>query len=91
MDRVYLDYAATTPVDKRVLEVMAPFNDIVFGNPSSLHSFGSFAKDHLAKSREAIAGFIGANPREVCFTSGGTESNNFALKGVAFARKNSRK
>jgi len=88
MDRVYLDYAATTPVDNRVIEVMNLYNNVSFGNPSSLHSFGTDAKDVLTKSREVIAKYIGARPEEVYFTSGGTESNNFAIKGIAFAKKN---
>jgi len=88
MERVYLDYAATTPIDKRVSEIISQYNNDIFGNPSSFHSYGTEAKDVLKKSRAIIANYIGAKPEEVCFTSGGTESNNFAIKGIAFSRKN---
>src|SRR3989339_1044773 len=88
MERVYLDYAATTPVDDRVSEIISQYNNDIFGNPSSLHSFGTEAKDVVTNSRAIIANYIGAKPEEVCFTSGGTESNNFAIKGIAYSRKN---
>ncbi len=84
---MYFDYAATTPVDKRVIKAMLPFFDEKFGNPSSLHSFGSKPKEALEKSRSIIARAIKANPEEIIFTSSATESNNTALKGVAFAKK----
>jgi len=86
--RVYLDYAATTPVDDRVVEAMLPCYSSTYGNPSSLHSFGTNAKDLLTDSRESIAKYIGASADELIFTSGGTESNNFAIKGVAFSNIN---
>lgn len=85
--KIYLDYAATTPVDKRVVKAMLPYFSNKFGNTMSLHSFGQEAKLALEKSREAVADLIGANPEEIIFTSSATESNNLALKGIAFANK----
>jgi len=85
--RVYLDNAATTPVDPEVLEAMKPYFTTDFGNASSLHEWGRRAREVIEKAREIIAGRIGVTPREVIFTSGGTESNNFALKGIAFANR----
>jgi cysteine desulfurase len=86
MKRVYLDYAATTPADARVAEAMRPYFTEKFGNPSSLHFFGQEAKAAVEKAREKVALLIGARPEEIVFTSGGTEANNFALEGVAFAK-----
>jgi len=85
--RIYLDYAATAPVDPRVAKAMAPFLTEKFGNTMSLHSFGQEAKIALEESREVIANFIGAKTNEIIFTSSATESNNLALKGIAFANK----
>ena len=85
MKRVYLDYAATTPTDPEVIKAMQPFLFDKFGNPSSIHSFGQEAKKALEDSREAVALFLGADASEIVFTSGGTESNNFAIFGAAFA------
>lgn len=85
--RIYLDNAATTCIDPRVLETMMPYFSTIFGNASSLHYFGTNAKEILDNSRAGIASSIGANPEEIIFTSGGTEANNFALKGVAFANR----
>jgi len=82
--RIYLDYAATTPVDPKVLEKMFPYFSEKFGNTMSLHSFGREAKDSLEESRKVIAGLMGAEPEEVIFTGSATESNNLALKGIAF-------
>ena len=84
---MYFDYAATTPVDKRVIKSMIPFLNQKFGNPSSMHSFSADTKKALEKSRSIIAKVIKANPKEIVFTSSATESNNMALKGVAFAKK----
>lgn len=83
MKKIYLDYAATTPVDPRVAKSMAPFASEHFGNTMSLHSFGQEAKLALEQSRKTIADFINAKPNEIIFTSSATESNNLALKGVA--------
>lgn len=82
MDRIYLDYAATTPVDPRVLEAMEPFFTRYFGNASSVHAAGREAKNALESARTTIAQAIGAQPAEVVFTSGGTESDNAAIAGV---------
>jgi cysteine desulfurase len=86
--RIYMDYAATTPVDPEVVKAMSPYFSDVFGNPSSIHSCGQEARKAVESAREVLADFIGARPEEVVFTSGGTESDNFALKGVAYANEN---
>ena len=86
--RVYLDNAATTCPDDRLLDVMLPYFNREFGNSSSLHSYGVEAKNILDLSREQLSSFLGAAPGELIFTSGGTESNNFAIKGIAFANRN---
>jgi len=85
--RIYLDNAATTQVDERVVLSMLPYHSEEYGNASSLHSFGIHAKEILDRSRRKLASFIGAEPEEIVFTSGGTESNNLALKGIAFANR----
>lgn len=85
MRKVYLDYAATTPCDPEVLAAMEPYFFKKFGNASSLHGYGQEAKKALEESREIVADFIGAHPQEIVFTSGGTESDNFALLGAAEA------
>ncbi len=87
MKQIYMDYAATTPVRKEVLDEMLPFFSENFGNPSSLHTFGQKAKNAVEAAREKVALSIGATPDEIVFTSGGTESDNFAVKGVAFAKQ----
>jgi len=86
--KIYLDYAATTPVDPRVLKAMLPYFKEKFGNTMSLHNFGQEAKQILEESRKTIADLIGAKPNEIIFTGCATESNNLALKGLAFANKN---
>jgi len=85
MKRIYLDHGATTPVDKEVVKAMLPYLTEKFGNASSIHSFGQEAKDALESSRERIAKKLGAKPNEIIFTSGGSESDNLAIKGVAHA------
>lgn len=86
-ERIYLDYAATTPVDGRVLRAMLPYFGEVFGNPSSVHLEGQRAEAALEEARERVASALGAKPREIIFTSGGTESDNLALRGIALARR----
>ncbi|EFK96042.1 aminotransferase, class V [sediment metagenome] len=84
MKNIYLDHAATTPVAKEVLEEMMPYFSEKYGNASSLHSFGQEAKKGLEAAREKVAKLINADPEEIVFTSGGTESDNLALNGVGF-------
>jgi len=83
-----MDNGATTMVDPRVVEAMLPYYSGVYGNPSSLHSCGQAAQESIENARARIASFIGAKPREIIFTSSGTEANNLAVKGVAFANRN---
>ncbi len=85
MRKIYLDYAATTPVDPLVIKAMEPYFFEKFGNPSSIHSYGQEAKKAVEEAREKLAEFLGAKPEEIIFTSGGTESNNSALLGVSSA------
>jgi cysteine desulfurase len=87
MERIYLDYAATTPVHPDVIEAMLPYLKEKWGNPSSVHSFGQEARAGVEIAREQLASLIGALPEEIVFTSGGTEADNLALKGVAFAQE----
>ena len=88
MKRIYLDYAATTPMHPEVEKAMHPYFSEKFGNASSIYSFGQEAKEAMDNARNRIATFLGANNEEIVFTSGGTESDNFALKGIAFANQN---
>ncbi|OXT06026.1 cysteine desulfurase NifS [Thermoanaerobacterium thermosaccharolyticum] len=88
MNRIYLDNAATTPMKPEVLNSMMPFFDNRFGNPSSLYSYGQEAKKAIEEARDRVAAAIGANADEIFFTSGGTESDNWALIGAAYALKN---
>ena len=83
---IYLDHAATTPVDPRVVEAMLPYFSEAYGNASSLHHKGREASDALEGARETVAEVLGCKPREVIFTSCGTESDNLALRGVAFSQ-----
>ncbi len=83
MKKIYFDHSATTPVDSRVVEAMIPYMTEKFGNASSIHSFGREAKVALEDARESIAAFCGAHVNEIYFTSGGTESDNIAIQGVA--------
>jgi len=87
MRKVYLDNAATTPLLPEVREVMVPFLDEDFGNPSCIHDWGDAARDALDTAREEVAGLIGGNPEEIIFTGSGTESNNFAIKGLSMAQQ----
>ena len=85
MERIYFDHAATTPVDPRVLEKMMPYFTQKFGNPNSQHFFGRETVSAVDDARDAIAACIGAKPSEIYFTSGGTEADNWALRGAAHA------
>ena len=85
--RIYLDNSASTRVDSLIVEEMLPYFTDYYGNASSLHSYGREAKEVMEKSRVKLASYIGAKPEEIIFTSGGTESNNLALKGIAFANR----
>jgi cysteine desulfurase len=84
---IYLDHAATTPLRREVLDAMLPFLTESFGNPSSAHAFGRAARAGLDDAHERVAARLRAEPREIVFTSGGTEANNLALKGAAWAGK----
>ena len=87
MRRIYLDHAATTPTRPEVVKAMLPYFSEAFGNPSSIHSYGREAKGAVEEARTKVAELIGARSEEIIFTSGGTEADNFALKGVAFANE----
>lgn len=85
MRRIYLDHAATTPTHPEVVKAMLPFFSDAFGNPSSIYSYGQEAKGAMEEARARVAELVGARSEEIVFTSGGTEADNFALKGVAYA------
>ena len=87
MKKVYLDNSATTPVLPEVRNAMLPFLTEAFGNPSCLHEWGDIPRDAMEKARGQVAELIGANPEEIIFTGSGTESNNFAIKGLAMAQQ----
>lgn len=89
MQPIYLDHTATTPVDERVLEAMLPYLGSSFGNPSSIHRFGREARNALEQARTTLAHAIGAEPGEIVFTSGGTESDNLAIRGIALGARRS--
>jgi len=84
---IYLDHSATTPVHPEVMEAMLPFFRESYGNPSSIHAAGRKAREALAEAREKVATLIGASPEEIIFTSGGTEADNLAVRGIAYARE----
>ena len=88
MERKYFDYSATTPVDKEVLNEMIPYFTNEFGNPSSIYSYGRESRKSIELARANIASLIGADSKEVFFTGGGSEADNWAIKGVAMALKN---
>jgi len=87
MKRIYLDYAATTPTHPEVVKAMLPYFTDAFGNPSSIHSYGQEAKGAIEEARAKVADLIAARDEELVFTSGGTEADNFALKGIAYANE----
>ena len=82
MKKIYLDHAATTPLDKKVLDKMMPYFSQKFGNPSSIHQFGQEALEAVNKARQQVADFLGCSSPEIVFTSGATESNNMTIKGI---------
>ncbi|MGQ9625976.1 MAG: cysteine desulfurase NifS [Anaerolineae bacterium] len=85
---IYMDHAATTPVDRRVVEVMLPYFTEKYGNASSIYALGREANKALEESRQNVAEILGCTPKEIIFTSCGSESDNLALRGVAFAQRN---
>jgi len=87
MNRTYLDYAATTPTHTEVVKAMLPYFSDAFGNPSTLYSYGQEAREAVEEARNKIASLINAQSEEIVFTSGGTEADNFAIKGVAYANE----
>ncbi len=87
MDKIYLDYAATTPVHPDVLKAMLPYFVEKFGNPSTLYDYGQEAKTAVEEARASVAALISAKPEEITFTSGGTEADNHALEGAAYANE----
>ncbi len=89
MRKVYLDNNSTTAIDPRVAEVIKPYLSHVFGNPSNMHSFGRECAKGLVNAREQVAQFLNTEPQEIYFTGSGTESDNWAVKGIAFARRES--
>lgn len=84
---IYLDYSATTPVDSRVVDAMSPFFNASFGNPSSVHRFGQIAEAAIDSSRESVARVLNCAPDEIIFTSCGSESDNLAIRGAAYAMR----
>jgi len=84
---IYLDYNATTPLDPEVIAAMQPYLTDRFGNPSSAHQYGSQAKNAIERARAQVAALLFCQPEEIVFTSGGTESNNAAIKGIAWSRR----
>jgi len=89
--RIYLDHAATTPVDVRVIEAMQPYWAEHFGNTSSIHSIGREAQQGLDQARQTVAEVLGSSPQEIVFTGCGTESDNLAIRGVAFAAREAKR
>lgn len=87
MKTIYLDHAATTATDPQVIDAMLPYFHENFGNPSSIYSLSRSTRNAIENAREILANAIGANPKEIVFTSGGSESDNFAIKGIAQALK----
>jgi cysteine desulfurase len=91
MRRIYLDHNATTPVDPQVVAAMLPYLTEIYGNASSIHSFGQQARAAVEQARESVARLIGARPAEIVFTSGGTEADNLAILGAVRASQDARK
>ncbi|MDO8474005.1 MAG: cysteine desulfurase family protein [bacterium] len=89
--RIYLDYASSTPIDRKVLAAMMPYFKNAFGNASSAHSFGQFARVAIEEARGIVSSFLNARPQEIVFTSGATEANNLAIQGLVRALAGSKK
>src|SRR5437660_4651562 len=87
MRRIYLDHSATTPVDRQVVQAMLPYLTERFGNASSIHQMGQEARAGVDRARRQIAAFVGARANEIVFTSGGTEANNLAVRGICEANQ----
>ena len=87
MERIYLDHAATTSTDVEVVKAMGPYFTLKYGNPNSIHSFGQEAREAVEEARGKVAHLIGANPAEIVFTAGGSEADNYAIKGIAWANQ----
>jgi len=87
MKKIYMDHAATTPTDVEIVKAMEPYFSLKYGNPNSIHSFGQEAREAVEEAREKIAHLIGANSSEIIFTAGGTEADNYAIKGIAWANQ----
>ena len=87
MDRIYLDHAATTPVKQEVLDAMMPYFTQNFGNPSSVYQVAQINRKAVDEAREKVASLLGAHPNEIFFTAGGSESDNWAIKGIVEANK----
>ena len=87
MKRIYMDHAATTSTDVEVVKAMEPYFTLKYGNPNSIHSFGQGAREAVEEARGKVAHLIGANPAEIVFTAGGTEADNYAIKGIAWANQ----
>ncbi|MFC1522808.1 cysteine desulfurase NifS [Elusimicrobiota bacterium] len=87
MKKIYLDHNSSTPVRREVIEAMMPYFSEFYGNASNVHYAGQQARSAIEQSRKKVADFLGAGPKEIIFTSGGTESNNLAIKGAAYALK----
>jgi cysteine desulfurase len=87
MNRIYMDHAATTPTHPEVVKAMLPYFTEIYGNPSSLHAYGQESRTAVEDARKSVAELIGAAPEEICFTSGGTEADNFAITGTALANE----
>ena len=85
MNRIYLDYNASTPIAPEVAEALRPYLEDHHGNPSASHWAGKPAKEAVEQARAQVAGLLGCQPQEIVFTSGGTEANNYAIKGTFFA------
>ena len=84
---IYLDYSATTPVDSRVVDAMTPYFSASFGNPSSVHRYGQVAEAAIDSARETVASVLNCKPEEIIFTSCGSESDNLAIRGAAYAMR----